>query len=59
MITNRCPSEQAAQFNVRMPPALHEEIKKLAEQNERSMNSEILFHIKKGIEKRNEQPTTA
>ncbi len=49
------PSRQAKQFNVRLPAELRDQVKQQAEENERSMNSELIFLIKKGIEKTNDQ----
>ena len=50
---------QAAQFCLRLPVELRDQVKQQAEENERSMNSELLFLLKKGIEKANDQPLPA
>lgn len=59
MKEKRYPSEQADRFMFRMPSGLRDCIKDRAARNERSMNSEIIFLIKKGMESTNDQPTTA
>ena len=53
------PSRQARQFNIRLPPDLKEQVKRQADENERSMNSELVYLIKKGIEQSNDQTKTA
>ena len=59
MREKRYPSEKADRFVLRMPDGLRACVKDRAQQNERSMNSELIYLIKKGIEKPNDQPTTA
>ena len=43
------PSELADSFNVRLPEGMREEIRQSAARNERSMNSEIVFHLRKAL----------
>lgn len=59
MKEKRYPSERADRFMLRLPDGLRDCVKDRAERNERSMNSELIYLIKKGIEKPNDQPTTA
>lgn len=43
------PSQCADQFVVRLPDGMREAIKRIAQANERSMNSEIVFHLRSMI----------
>ena len=43
--------------NVRIPKEIWEEVKSIAIEDERSMNSKIIFILKKYIEERNENNT--
>lgn len=59
MKEKRYPSEKADRFMLRLPEGLRECIKDRAGANERSMNSEIIYLIRKGIEKPNDQTGAA
>ncbi|WP_058097231.1 Arc family DNA-binding protein [Paracoccus sp. MKU1] len=43
------PSGQLDRFIIRLPDGMRDRIKVLASQNERSMNAEIVFHLRKAI----------
>lgn len=43
------PSKRLEQFIVRMPDGMRATIKGLAEENGRSMNAEIIFHLRKAL----------
>lgn len=43
------PSEKADQFIVRLPEGMRDRIKQSAEENCRTMNSEIVFHLRRAI----------
>lgn len=51
MKEKRYPSEKADRFLLRLPEGLRGCIKDRACANERSMNSEIIYLIRKGVEK--------
>lgn len=59
MREKRYPSERADRFMLRFPDGLRDCVRDRADKNERSMNSEIIFLIKKGMESTSDQPTTA
>lgn len=43
------PSQEAERFNVRMPEGLRERLRQSAEDNHRSMNSELIFHLDRAL----------
>ncbi len=40
---------QETPFGLRMPKGMREKVKRSAAENGRSMNAEIIFHIRKGL----------
>jgi len=46
---NLFPSRQLDQFNIRLPEGLRHKIRVLADQNNRSMNSEIIFILETAV----------
>lgn len=42
-------SEEAERFNVRMPQGLRDRLKAAAEENRRSMNAELVFHLDRAL----------
>lgn len=40
---------QETPFGLRMPKGMREQVKRSAAENGRSMNAEIIFHIRKGL----------
>lgn len=51
-MTKKFPSQEMDRFNVRMPAGMREEIARIAEENGRSMNSEIIQIIQDHIDSR-------
>ena len=45
-------------FIVRLPEGLRETIKRSAEDNERTMNAEVVFHLKRAYSAENEKSGT-
>ena len=45
-------------FGVRMPPEIKEELEKLAEQNRRSLNAEIVVRLEESIRREKERCIT-
>ncbi|TAY68440.1 Arc family DNA-binding protein [Rhizobium leguminosarum] len=43
------PSQQAERFQVRLPDGLRERLKEVAQENRRSMNAEIVFHLERAL----------
>lgn len=43
--------KEISRFTVRLPKDLWEKLKKKASENNRSLNSEIVYRLKKGCEK--------
>lgn len=43
--------KEISRFTVRLPKELYEELKKQATENNRSLNSEIVYRLKNGCEK--------
>jgi hypothetical protein len=43
------PSEEAERFNVRMPQGLRDRLRTSAEDNRRSMNAELIFHLDRAL----------
>ena len=43
------PSQMAETYIVRMPEGMRERIREEAKRNERSMNAEIIFHLKRAL----------
>ena len=43
------PQKRLDQFAVRLPVGLREKIKESADQNLRSMNAEIVFHLQRAV----------
>lgn len=42
-------SQEAERFNVRMPEGLRERLRMSAEDNRRSMNAELIFHLDRAL----------
>lgn len=51
-MTKKFPSQEMDRFNVRMPAGMREEIARIAEENGRSMNSEIVQILQDHIDSR-------
>lgn len=43
------PSQEAERFNVRMPEGLRDRLRASAEENRRSMNAELIFHLDRAL----------
>lgn len=43
------PSEEAERFNVRMPQGLRDRLRHSADENRRSMNAELIFHLDRAL----------
>lgn len=53
------PSRMADQFTIRFPSGMRDQIKVMAAENERSMNAEIVLHLKRAIASEAETEKTA
>lgn len=52
-------SEEAERFNVRMPQGLRDRLKAAAEENRRSMNAELVFHLDRALPLQIRKPVAA
>jgi hypothetical protein len=43
------PSQEAERFQVRMPDGLRDRLRASAEENRRSMNAELIFHLDRAL----------
>ena len=59
MRTLAAMTKQVAPFGLRMPPEVKEELEKLAEQNRRSLNAEIVVRLEQSIHQEGKTCITA
>ncbi|WP_290606769.1 Arc family DNA-binding protein, partial [Arsenophonus sp. ENCA] len=53
-MTKKYPSQEMDRFNIRMPDGMREAIADIAEQNGRSMNTEIVMILQEAINRNKE-----
>jgi hypothetical protein len=56
---NKSLVQKADKYVVRFPDGMRQEIKRLAAENGRTINAEIIYRLKKGGIASNDQPKTA